>query len=67
MGVGGMVERGVRDATSEATLSLVLRNTGPNPNPNPSPNPNPTLTPTLTLSQAYAQTPPRVLQYVALF
>jgi hypothetical protein len=41
MGVGGMVERGVRDATSEATLSLILRNTGPNPNPNPSPSPNP--------------------------
>ena len=59
MGVGGMVERGVRDASSE-----VYAQTPPWPS---SLTPNPTLHPALTLSQAYAQTPPRVLQYVALF
>ena len=39
------------------TLTLTLTRPDPNPKPNP----------VLTLSQAYAQTPPRVLQYVALF
>ena len=39
------------------TLTLTLTRPDPNPKPNP----------VLTLSQAYAQTPPRVLQCVALF
>ena len=48
----------------DATLALIIQTLALIPVLTLSPHP---INPVLTLSQAYAQTPPRVLQYVALF